>query len=76
VQAARWLLREYPEEVVGLGPEAVVAVEGAPRAGVHLLVARGRGGPVVASRWDPVATAGALGRLERYLTRLIRIDTP
>ena len=75
-QAARWMLREYPEEAVFLGPGTPVTVEGTPRAGVDLLVVRARGGPVVASRWDAAVTSEALARLERYLTRLIRIDTP
>ncbi len=75
-QAARWLLREYPDEVVFLDRGSFVTAGGTPRPGVDLVVARADGGPVVVSRWDGAATAQALARLERYLTRLIRVDTP
>ncbi|RMG92559.1 MAG: hypothetical protein D6708_06520 [Candidatus Dadabacteria bacterium] len=76
VQAARGLAREYPEDLRPLGPGDEVAVDGEPVGPPVVLVARGGEGLAVWSRLSPAETPGALGRLERYLTRLVRLDTP
>ena len=76
VQGARMLLREYPEECVPVGPDDPILLDGEPLRDTALVVARGEGRTVIASRWPPDVTASALGHLERYLTRLVRLDTP
>ncbi len=76
VQGARMLLREYPEECLLLGPGDPVLLDGEPLRDSALVVARGEGRTLILSRWPPGATARALGHLERYLTRLVRLDTP
>ncbi len=76
VQGARMLLREYPEECALLGPDDPILLDGVPLRDTVLVVARGEGRTLVVSRLPPDVTASALGRLERYLTRLVRLDTP
>ncbi len=76
VQGARMLLREYPEECVFLAPGDPIFVGGERLQQASLVVARGEGRTLVVSRWSPDVTATALGLLERYLTRLVRLDTP
>lgn len=73
VQGARMLAREYPEDVVDLEPGDRVEP---PEGEIVLVVGVARGAVTVATRLGPEDTREALSRLERYLTRLVRLDTP
>jgi len=75
VQTARVLAEEYPEDCLPLGP-GIRGPGGEDATDAILAVARARGRVLVWTRLDPRETKTALARLERYLTRLVRLDTP
>ncbi|NOY45269.1 MAG: hypothetical protein GXP50_07445 [Deltaproteobacteria bacterium] len=75
VQTARLLVEEYPEDCLPLGP-GIRGPRGEDAADAILAVTRAQGRVRVWTRLDPEQTQAALARLERYLTRLVRLDTP
>lgn len=79
VEQARMLYQEYPEDCLALQPgEAVLLHETGPEvpSGLTLLLAKGSGFSLLATAVDPEATREALQRLQRYVTRLVRMDVP
>ncbi|RLB71566.1 MAG: hypothetical protein DRH04_01455 [Deltaproteobacteria bacterium] len=80
VEQARMLFDEYPEDCVSLGTAGVVVVEENGRksqvADAIFCLAKGDGFSLLATSVDPDATRDLLGRLQRYATRLVRIDVP
>ena len=79
VEHGRLLFREYPEECVRFSAPPCVVEDGQDRTAVPdavLVLAKQAGATRLATRLDDAATRDALARLQRYATRLVRLDTP
>ncbi len=80
VEQARMLYDEYPEDCISLGGAGEVVIEENGRqsqvAGVIFCLAKGDGFSLLATAVDPDATRDLLRRLQRYATRLVRVDVP
>ena len=79
VEQSRMLYDEYPEDCMSLRAAEEVVVEQNGRKSftdVVLCLAKGDGFSVLATAVAPDATSDALRRLQRYATRLVRVDVP
>lgn len=79
VEQSRMLYDEYPEDCMRLRAVDEVVVEQNGRKSftdVVLCLAKGDGVTLLATSVDHDATSDALRRLQRYATRLVRVDVP
>lgn len=79
VEQGRMLYDEYPEDCISLGAADEVVIEENGRKSftdVILCLAKGDGASLLATSVDHDSTCDALRRLQRYATRLVRVDVP
>ncbi len=79
VEQSRMLYDEYPDDCISLGAaeEVVVEQEGKKSfTDVILCLAKGDGFSLLATAVAPDSTGDVLRRLQRYATRLVRVDVP
>ena len=79
VERARMLYDEYPEECIVLQAADEVEVEESVQGiftDVMIVLAKGNDVSLIGTSLDAVSTRDALVRLQRYATRLVRVDVP
>ena len=79
VEQSRMLYDEYPEDCISLRVADEVVIEQDGRKSftdVILCLAKGDGFSLLATSEDSDSTRDVLRRLQRYATRLVRVDVP
>ena len=79
VEQGRMLYDEYPEDCFSLGAAEEVVIEAHDRksfSDVIFCLAKGNEGTLLATTLEPDSTRDLLRRLQRYATRLVRVDVP